>query len=309
MHTAKDCGATMPPNFELLANSWSQWIGIGIVHRVDPATDVRGGAGLPELTAANRLPHAGIDVAQIEPDHGASSARYREKCRPKSARRCAGALGSPIRRPNTLAQAHARRRLGLEPGAQLAAGGGLGEVAGERGDDRKRLLVDREPGGPPRVDREHVAKQIRVAQPRLELDHALGQLVQRLAQAARALEPRRQHALLQELELEQHVLLGREVEVEARPRHPGFARDAGHVRPGEADTAELGDRGLEQARAGGIDLALAAPGQGGRQRHGPSLAWVLTPVNLILRVSEPKSAARFSADRRRRRRRPWRGAG
>src|SRR5208283_2672346 len=37
-------------------------------------------------------------------DDGASFGRYREKSKPKSDRRCAGVLGSPIRRPSTLAK-------------------------------------------------------------------------------------------------------------------------------------------------------------------------------------------------------------
>src|SRR5271167_4357159 len=110
-----------------------------------------------------------------------------------------------------------------------------------------------------------------------------------LAQAARAREPHHQHALLQPLELEQHVLLGREVEVEARPRYARFARDSGHVGPVEADPAELGDGGLEQARPGGGDLALTAPGQGGRKGHEPFLASILTPVNSTLHMSGSSS--------------------
>src|SRR5208283_5195085 len=110
-----------------------------------------------------------------------------------------------------------------------------------------------------------------------------------LAQAARALEPHHQHALLQPLELEQHMLLGRAVEVEARPRYASFARDLGHVGPVEADPAEIGDGGLEQALPGGVDLALTAPGQGGRKGHEPFLAWILTPVNSTLHMSGSSS--------------------
>ncbi len=83
------------------------------------------------------------------------------------------------------------------------------------------------------------------------------------------------------------MLLGGEVEVEARPRHPGLARDPRHARPVGADPPELGDRGLERARARGVDLALAASGQGGgERRHDTSMTPVLTRVNSILRVSE-----------------------
>jgi hypothetical protein len=42
--------------------------GVRIVQRHHPAADIAGRTGLPELTAADELPDAMIDVAEIERD-------------------------------------------------------------------------------------------------------------------------------------------------------------------------------------------------------------------------------------------------
>jgi len=90
----------------------------------------------------------------------------------------------------------------------------------------------------------------------LGVDHPVDEGEERFAQARSHGDALDHGPLEAPLELEQHVLLGREVEVEGRTRHARRARDAGDAGAVEAHAAELCDGRLEQARSGPVTGAL-----------------------------------------------------
>ena len=61
------------------------------------------------------------------------------------------------------------------------------------------------------------------------------------------------------LQLDQHVLLGREVEIERAARNPRGRRDRCDVRAGQSGPAELGHRGVVHPRPGLQPLCLTHP--------------------------------------------------
>src|SRR5690606_7414402 len=103
-------------------------------------------------------------------------------------------------------------------------------------------------------------------------DQPVGEPVERLAQARRAFERAHDPQREPPRQLEEHVVEGGEVRVEARPRDARRAGDAGDAGALEAPAAELGERGLEEPLPRRRPLPLARAdaheGRARRQRSG-----------------------------------------
>ena len=64
----KDCGATIRPNVDPAAYVFVVVQRVGVVHALDPATNIRQRDRLLQLTTADRLPDIPVDVGRIERD-------------------------------------------------------------------------------------------------------------------------------------------------------------------------------------------------------------------------------------------------